>query len=240
MAARRLNWVIPLDEVTTGSEPSVGGKAARLARLIQAGFRVPPGFCIPVAAYERFVKTAGLAAVVRLELGRKPLESMRWEEMWDTALRIRSAFLAASIPSSVAAAITKAVAVLGATTPLAVRSSAPGEDSASGAFAGIHESLVGVSGATAALEAVKVVWASLWSDAALLYRRELGLDPARSRMAVLVQAMVSEDRSGVAFGRDPRQLQSERAIVEAVPGLCADLVDGRVDPDRWILERSSG
>jgi len=240
VAARRLKWVIPLAQVTAASEPSVGGKAARLARMIQGGFRVPPGFCIPVGAYDRFVKAAGLATVVRLELGRKPLEAMRWEEMWDTALRIRSAFLAAPIPAPLAAAIVEAVAGLGSDVPLAVRSSAPGEDSDSGAFAGIHESVVGVIGGPAVLEAVKVVWASLWSDAALLYRRELGLDPSRSRMAVLVQAMVTEDRSGVAFGRDPREPSREHAIVEAVPGLCADLVDGRVDPDRWILERSSG
>ena len=59
-------------------------------------------------------------------------------------------------------------------------------------------------------------------------------------MAVLVQAMVTEDRSGVAFGRDPRQVESRHAIVEAVAGPCGDLVDGRVDPDRWILDRSSG
>ena len=240
MAPRSVTWVIPLNQVAAGREPSVGGKAARLARMARAGFRVPPGFCLPVSAYDRFVKAAGLATVVRLELGRKPLEAMRWEEMWDAALRIRSAFLAASIPSALARAVLGAVEALGPGVPLAVRSSAPGEDSAAGAFAGIHESVTGVVGGPRVLDAVKVVWASLWSDAALLYRRELGLDPSRSRMAVLVQAMVTEDRSGVAFGRDPRASARDHAVVEAVPGLCADLVDGRVDPDRWILERSSG
>ncbi len=29
-------------------------------------------------------------------------------------------------------------------------------------------------------------------------------------------------------------------MIEAVPGLCEDLVSGSVDPDRWILKRSSG
>jgi len=55
-------------------------------------------------------------------------------------------------------------------------------------FAGLHESIVGVKGDRAVLDAVRSVWASLWSDAALLYRRELSLDPHRSRMAVLVEA----------------------------------------------------
>jgi pyruvate,water dikinase len=95
-------------------------------------------------------------------------------------------------------------------------------------------------GQTAVLDAIRVVWASLWSDAALLYRQELALDPILSRMAVVVQEVVDENRSGVAFGRDPRDLSLDHAIVEAVPGPCGDLVDGLVDPDRWILDRDSG
>ena len=51
-------------------------------------------------------------------------------------------------------------------------------------------------------DAVRLVWASLWSDAALLYRKELSLDPTKSRMAVLIQVMQNEDCSGVAFGCD--------------------------------------
>jgi phosphoenolpyruvate synthase/pyruvate phosphate dikinase len=44
-----------------------------------------------------------------------------------------------------------------------------------------------IVGPEAVLDTVCVVCASLWSDAALLYRRELALDPPRSRMAVVVQ-----------------------------------------------------
>jgi pyruvate,water dikinase len=100
--------------------------------------------------------------------------------------------------------------------------------------------VVGVTGETGLLRAVQVVWASLWSDAALLYRKEIGLDPGGSRMAVLVQPMVEGGPSGVAFGRDPRDETSGRAIVEAVPGTCRELVDGEVDPDRYVLDRETG
>ena len=95
---------------------------------------------------------------------------------------------------------------------VAVRSSAPGEDSQQLSFAGLHESIVGVKGDRAVLDAVRTVWASLWSDAALLYRRELSLDPNRSRMAVLVQAVELADCSGVAFNRDPRSPDADRAV----------------------------
>ena len=236
----RIEWVIPLAEAADFDERFIGGKAAKLAQLAQAGFRIPNGFCITTAAYEHFLQEGTLVNVIRMELGRKPFEAMRWEEIWDAALRIRSAFLAAPIPDAVAQEIGIAVAKLGADKAVAVRSSAPGEDSVNRSFAGLHESFVGLVGKEAVLDAVRLVWASLWSDAALLYRHELSLDPSQSRMAVLVQEVINEDRSGVAFGRDPRDAQEDRAIVEAVPGPCSDLVDGAVDPDRWILKRSSG
>ena len=235
-----VGWIVPLGEAANCEERLIGGKAAKLAQLAQTGYRVPGGFFITTKAYEHFLEDQDLARLIRMELDRKSFVTMRWEEIWDVALRIRSAFLATPIPQSLAQAITAAAKKLGAEKPLAVRSSAPGEDSANRSFAGLHESVVGVVGTDAVLDAVRVVWASLWSDAALLYRQELALDPALSRMAVVVQEVIDEDRSGVAFGRDPREAGRNQAIVEAVPGPCGDLVDGLVDPDHWILDRRSG
>ena len=233
-------YVIPLAEVDRSHQAVVGGKAARLGTLAKAGHPIAPGFCVAVAAYERFLAESRLESLIRMELERKRFEDMRWEEVWDAALRIRSAFSAHPIPADVAAAVTDALGPYPVATTWAVRSSAPGEDSANRSFAGLHESYLGIAGHQAVLDAIRWVWASLWSDAAMLYRKELSLDPAKSRMAVLVQAMRAEEVSGVAFGRDPRQLSREIAIVEAVPGLCSGLVDGQVDPDRWHLRRSDG
>ncbi len=61
---------------------------------------------------------------------------------------------------------------------VAVRSSAPGEDSRHVSFAGLHESIVGVQGGRAVLDAVRTVWASLWSDAALALSSRAGVGPA--------------------------------------------------------------
>ena len=88
------------------------------------------------------------------------------------------------------------------------------------------------------LEHIRLVWASLWSDRALLYRQELGLDVEKSTMAVVVQEMVFGERSGVVFGMSPAH--EEQSAVEAVYGLNQGLVDGTVEPDRWILDRASG
>jgi len=236
----RQRFVIPLSEVKEADGPLVGGKAARLAALAMAGFSVPGGFCLTIKAYQWFVNASRLGDVIRMELGRKVLADMRWEEIWDASLRIRSAFSGATIPAEIASEIADAIKAYPADTRWAVRSTAPGEDSTQRSFAGIHESYLGVTGLTDVLDAVRLVWASLWSDAAMLYRRELDLDPSRSNMAVLLQPVRSEPVSGVAFGRDPRQPLADYALIEAVPGQCSGLVDGEVDPDRWKLVRSSG
>gem|GEM_PF-1841544 len=61
----------------------------------------------------------------------------------------------------------------------------------------LHESYVNIRGTEAVVEHVRMVWASLWSDAALFYRQEMGLDAARSVMAVVVQGLVAGRASGV-------------------------------------------
>jgi phosphohistidine swiveling domain-containing protein len=231
--------LIPLAAAGDYDERIVGGKAAKLAQLARAGFAVPQGLCLTTWAYDAFVSDAGISAAIRMELGRKPMHDMRWEEIWDAALRIRATFLAQPLSPLLRETLAEGLRGFDAAMPLAVRSSAVGEDSAGRSFAGLHESIIGVRGAAALQDAVRLVWASLWSDAALLYRKELGLDPANSRMAVLVQELVNADRSGVAFARDPRDMNKDCALIESVPGPCSLLVDGLVDPDRWELDRNT-
>jgi hypothetical protein len=69
----------------------------------------------------------------------------------------------------------------------------------------------------------------LWSDRALLYRQELGLDPFNSAMGVVVQRMVFGESSGVTFSMNP--MDSLRASLEAVYGLNQGLVEGSIEPD---------
>ncbi|VBB44843.1 Pyruvate phosphate dikinase PEP/pyruvate-binding protein [uncultured Desulfatiglans sp.] len=202
------------------------------------GIRVPPAVCITVEAYRRYVAATGLADQIILDLYRKPFEEMRWEEIWDTALRIRNAFLKAPVPAELRTALLGEFESRFSTRPVSVRSSAPGEDSSKTSFAGLHESFVNIRGADAILAHVRLVWASLWSDRALLYRQEIGLDVRKSAMGVLVQEMIAGERSGIIFGRSPTD--PDVSVIEAVYGLNAGLVDGTIEPDRWNLDRKTG
>ena len=233
-----VRYVIPDGEIDAEVGGRVGGKALALARMARAGIAVPPFIAVTTDAYEAFLDAAQLRAQILHELERKDFADMRWEEMWDAALRIRNLFLTTPLPDELRAALAEPIAARFADAPTVVRSSAPGEDSASASFAGLHESYVNVHGVPSILDHVKLVWASLWADGALLYRRELELDPTRSVMAVVVQAIVAGERSGVAFSCHPGN--ADQALVEAVHGLNQGLVDGTVEPDRWTLDRRDG
>jgi pyruvate,water dikinase len=69
-----------VDAASTG-ERWVGGKAATLSKLIASGYRVPKGFSLTTHAYHRFVEGGGLKDRIDMEIGRKPMSAMRWEEI---------------------------------------------------------------------------------------------------------------------------------------------------------------
>jgi pyruvate, water dikinase len=120
--------------------------------------------------------------------------------------------------------------------PLAVRSSAIGEDSAGASFAGQHTTRLNVCSAAALLEAVRAVWESAWAEGALAYRRQLGID-ARPRVGVVLQRLIDPDVAGVLFTRNPLTGADER-VIEAAWGLGEAVVQGLVIPDRFRLSCS--
>ena len=223
-----------LSEISQDSK-IFGGKATALMRLQEAGFRLPATLCISTEAYKQFISGSSIKEKIQLELHRKKFSDMRWEEIWDAALRIRNLFLRQRMQVELAREISNALEKIFAGNSLVVRSSAPEEDAAATSFAGLHESFVNIRGTEPILEHVKLVWASLWSDRALLYRQELDLDFAKSSMAVVVQELVAGEVSGVTFSINPTD--ATEGVVEAVYGLNQGLVDGAVEPDRWIFHR---
>ena len=225
-------------EIDEGHKTLIGGKASALWKMYSSGLRVPDFLVLTTAAYERFVDINGLRGRITLEFTRKSFDEMRWEEIWDTSLRIRNMFSRATMPPELGQLIISATKETFGNSALVVRSSAKGEDSANTSFAGLHASYVNIREANSLLEHVKLVWASLWSDAALMYRQELGLDIEQSSMAVIVQELVNGERSGIMFTASPQD--PGEMIVEAVHGLNKGLVDGEVEPDRWTIERTSG
>ena len=230
-----MHRIISPENIHSEDRQRVGGKGYALALLVKGGFKVPKTFCVTSDIYQEYVARTGLRERILLELNRKSFNDMRWEEIWDCATRIRNLFLRKPIPPELEKELKEIIEGQFKGKSVVVRSSAPDEDAASASFAGLHESYLNIKGVDDILDHVKRVWASLWSDAALLYRQEIGLDVKKSSMAVVIQEIIVGDKSGVAFSKS--SIDDSQGIVESVYGLNQGLVDGAIDPDRWVMGR---
>jgi phosphohistidine swiveling domain-containing protein len=212
--------VLGLEHLRAGMVPLVGGKAANLGELLSAGLTVPDGFCLTTDAYRR--ATASLPALGPL------------------AGRARELIRGTDVPPDIAAAIEQAYAALGADVPVAVRSSATAEDLPSASFAGQQDTYLNVVGAAAVVDAVRNCWASLWTDRAVSYRAELGIDASTVALAVVVQRMVDAATAGVMFTANPLTGRRRQAVIDASPGLGEAVVSGSVNPDHFVVDPDTG
>lgn len=210
-------YIIDLAAVGRGDAALVGGKAAGLGVLVDAGLPVPPGFVITTDAYTAAAKHRGTGE------GARSTDRLR----------------RAPLPDQLAAAITDAYRGLGS-PPVAVRSSGTAEDLADASFAGQYDTYLNVTGTADVIDAVRNCWASLWAPRAVAYRRRRGDDERGLAMAVVVQRMVDAEWGGVVFTADPVSGRRDRMVIEAVPGLGDALVSGQVRGERLVIDRATG
>ena len=117
--------------------------------------------------------------------------------------------------------------------PVAVRSSAVGEDGEELSFAGQYQTRLEVIGETALIQAVEECLASQTSERALSYLKAAGARPAG--MGVLIQRMVRAECAGVCFTQSPVSI--DEVAIEVVEGVGESLVSGKRSPARVCLGR---
>ena len=202
-------WVTQLADPGNNDPARVGGKAAHLCELINAGLPVPEGFVVDVDAFHaHFPHSSPAVAPEHVQIA--PALSQQLQSAYERLVREP-------------------------TEAIAVRSSALSEDGVEHSFAGAHATYYYITSDNLE-DAVINCWLSLWSDPALAYRSQRSTDAdAPFGMAVILQRMVQAESSGVCFTRDPTGQLADHALVEATWGLGAALVDGRVSPDRFFV-----
>ncbi len=214
----------------------VGPKSARLVAMLRSRLcQVPPFFVVSVYGYRAFVEATGVQ-----ELAQKLLWSAETSDphrLQAACEALRQAILDAHVPGQLAGALREAVRRLARMSPpasgLAVRSSAVVEDS-SASFAGQFDSVLNVRGEDVP-DAYKQVIASKYRPETMQYAMASGFMDQDMEMPGLVLAMIDPAASGVAYSREPEN--PEQSLVTAVRGLAQSIVDGRVTPDRFRIDR---
>jgi pyruvate, water dikinase len=210
-----------LRELRRSDEDSFGAKSASLGELIGADVPVPPGFALSAESY--------LAAVEGVDLG-------------GTAAECAHAVRSTAVPAPLRAEIAGRYEELADETgdpqpPVAVRSSAIGEDSEEATFAGQQETFLWVHGVDEICEAARNCWASLYSPEAVSYRSEMAAEHEAPAMGVTVQLMVDAAVSGVMFTCNPVNGDPSTVAVNASWGLGLAVVGGEVTPDEYRVSK---
>ena len=209
-----------------------GGKAAGLARLLAAGFDVPPVVCVTAAAYERGLQSVGLAPAKAWSQVLKLPQDERQAVLADCQARIRRADV-----TDLEAAWTAALRTMQLSTRCswAARSSATNEDAGQASFAGLYRTDLGVSFNHLG-QAVTELWASVWKEPVLQYMLARRLERHPPAMAVILQPLLDARAAGVAYSVHPLTGRTNHVTIHAVLGLAAPLVDGTARPDEYVVE----
>ena len=232
--------IIPIksfSELSTADVPYAGGKGANLGQLTQFGLPVPPGFVVGAPAYAVFRHQSGLSTrLAELLDGLNVDDTGSLREAADAA---REAVGSSEMPDWLSEAIRKAYAELSpdGQTPVAVRSSATAEDTASASFAGMNETFLNVRGADAVIDAVRRCWMSLFGARTIYYRGQRGFSQSDMDIAVVVQRQIQSSRAGVMFTIDPAGGSADHLVIEGSFGLGEAVVSGQVSPDRYVVDK---
>ena len=225
----------PLAELRRSDASEFGGKSANLGDLLSAGIPVPTGFALGAGAFRAFVAETGLDGMIASTLSRAPKGDVEAANAASKA--IDEAMRFAPLPEAVRGELAQSYEALDE-PPVAVRSSALGEDSHDATFAGQQESFLWIRGVEQLCDAVRDCWVSLYTARAISYRAELG-QPEQA-MGVTVQEMVDAEVSGVMFTCNPVSGDPSMVAVNASWGLGIAVVGGETTPDDFLVSKVTG
>ncbi|GIW64887.1 MAG: phosphoenolpyruvate synthase [Patescibacteria group bacterium] len=259
MVKKSIVWFEEVDKNDVGL---VGGKGANLGEMVNARFPIPYGFIITSKAYFDFIKESGLKNTISQLL--KNLNYDNPVELQQVSKNIQELINKASLPLDLSKQILHyyenliikenhyyklknnsffqgllKIRHLYKMPLVAIRSSATAEDLPGASFAGQQETFLNIRGENHLLKKVKECFASLFTERAIYYRYQQGFDHDKVGLAVVVQRMIESEKSGIAFSIDPITNDKNKIVIEAIYGLGEYIVQGKVTPDHYEVDKKS-
>jgi pyruvate,water dikinase len=237
--------VLPLDAVGLEDLASVGGKNASLGEMLRSlsglGVRVPNGFATTATAFRRHMEHTGLTSWISATLLALDVEDTA--ALAAAGAEIRRRVLSTPLERGLEQAVREGFARFTAEAPdeasFAVRSSATAEDLPDASFAGQQDTYLNIRGIEPVLDAVRRVFASMYTDRAIAYRVHHGFVHDEVAISVGVQRMVRSDlaSAGVLFTLDTESGFDRAVFVTSAHGLGEGVVSGAVNPDEFTVSK---
>ena len=231
---RPQDLVVDLHSIDKDDVMYVGGKGANLGEMIGAHFPVPSGFVITANAYELFLKENNLDKKILHLLGAVDFKNT--DSMSQVSSHIRKLIKTSKIPDDIVSQVFEYYSKLGRNAFVAIRSSATSEDSKKASFAGQNETFLDITGEANVIDKIRSAWASYFEPRSIYYRHENHV-LTKGGIALVVQKMIESEISGVMFTIDPVTNNKEKIVIEAIYGLGEYIVQGKVTPDHYEVNK---
>jgi pyruvate,water dikinase len=210
----------------------VGGKGLSLIHLSNEGFNVPPAVILSMGFFRLWMKT------LRATSEWKAFTQVKDDDRVAAAAVVKNrskTFVFSEDQQQILAEVRQYLQKEDITL-MAVRSSSPEEDLEGASFAGIYETVLGVTGES--LEAaIKTCFSSALDERVVAYKEQSGFDSLDPKIAVIIQKQVTSDVSGVAFSLNPVNNSYDQCVINANFGLGETVVNGTITPDQWVVEK---
>jgi pyruvate,water dikinase len=232
------------DEIRKEDVPLVGGKSASLGEMTsKTKVPIPYGFALTAEAYGLFVRKNGLDKKIADALSSLK-DANDTVTLQKVGAEIRKMINSASVPKELEKVIVDGYRDLATHEKVrnpfvAIRSSATAEDLPDASFAGQQETYLNISGASDVVEKVRECYSSLFTDRAIFYRIQKGFDHMSIALSAIVQMMCYSESAGVMFSIDPTNGDDSVVMIEANYGLGEYVVQGRVTPDDYYVDKKT-
>ena len=231
-----------LDALRATDAVAYGTKASNLGEIVAGhlpGFAVPDGFGVPIAYYDAHLKAAGLdARIAALLADDRFLHDAAYRKQ--ALAELRAAISKAPLDPAFVALLGQRLGALthgDASVGVFVRSSTNAEDLPGFSGAGLYDTIPNVKGVDAVAQAIKDVWASVWTLRGYEERELFGIDHTKVYGAVLVQVGVNATAAGVLVTAHPTDpSQKTTYTINAKSGLGLRVVEGKKVPESLLYD----
>lgn len=244
-------YVIPFDQLRMTDVPVVGGKNASLGEMISQlegqGVRVPGGFATTAQAFRDFMayrSENGETLGQRIEKRLAGTDIDDLDALAQAGSEVRQWIMETPFQPELEKAIQDSYSkmvrgVTHADISVAVRSSSTVEDLIGVSSAGQQETYLNIVGPDNVLQAVKMVFASLYNDRAISYRQQRGYRHAEVALSAGVQRMVRSDQgaAGAMFTLDTESGFRDVVFITSSYGLGETVMQGAVNPDEFYVHK---
>ena len=211
------------------NENKVGRKGLSLFNLKKMDVPVPEFFVVGSSVFTDFCLTA-------LESNKqKLLEKGRNPEGDEIAKVLLEQEFTKDVQEEILSAYTRLSGFSDAW--VSVRSSVVFPANENVSFSGIFSTELNVRKYEDLKNAIKKVYASLFTDDVVAYANKMDIDLAEVKLAVVIQKMVQAEISGVAFTVDPITQDDTKLGIEAVYGFGDVISAGEITPDSYLLNK---